>query len=455
MTELPAARRRPVSARAVALECLLAVEGKGSYLNQALSQTLRAYALERRDRDLATELCYGVERRRLTLDWAVDLYLARGRRLSLPVRTLLRLGAYQLLFLDRVPPYAAVDETVALTRRKAGEGAAKLVNAVLRRLAADRTDLPWPDEATDTVRALSVRYSHPQWLVERWLSRFGYDEAVALMTANNGEAPLGIRVNRLRSTPPAVQALLASAGVTAEPSELCDDFLLVQGGSDPGQLPGFRDGLFTPQDVASGLVAKAVAPVPGAHVVDACAGAGTKSCHLAELMAGEGQVTACDLYDHKLRLVALAAQRLGIDTIRTVLCDARRLSEGVGEVDAVLVDAPCTGLGTIRRRPDLRWRRQPEDIHELSRLQKEILAGAALAVRPGGVLVYSTCTTEPEENEQVVSWFLHEWPSFRLEELRHYWPERAALAQVVPGVAHFWPHKHGTDGFFVARMRRV
>ncbi len=433
----------------------MAVEGQGSYLNQALSHTLRQYQLDRRDRDLATELCYGVERRRLTLDWAVDLFLVRDRRLSLPVRILLRLGAYQLLFLDRVPPYAAVDETVALTRRKAGEGAAKLVNAILRRLTAAGTSLPWPDEARDTVGALSVRHSHPAWLVERWLRRYGYDETVALMTANNGEAPLGLRVNRLRSTVPAVEQLMTTAGVTAKPSELCDDFLRVYGGSDPGQLPGFRDGLFTPQDEASGLVAKAVAPVPGWHVVDACAGAGTKACHLAELMGGEGQVTACDLYDHKLRLAAQAAQRLGIDSIRTLVCDARRLPEFAGEVDAVLVDAPCTGLGTIRRRPDLRWRRQPEDIYEMSRLQKEILAGAALAVRTGGVLVYSTCTTEPEENEQVVRAFLHESPSFRLEDLRPYWPERAALAQVVPGVAHFWPHKHGTDGFFIVRMRRV
>jgi len=440
----------------VALECLFAVEARGAYLNQALSRTLRRYPLDRRDRDLATELCYGVERRRLTLDWAVDLFLKKGRsRLEVPVRNVLRLGAYQILFLARVPDYAAVDEAVDLARLYAGEGAARLVNAVLRRLAEAGPDLPWPDEAADPVAALSVRYSHPAWLVERWLARFGRDETVALMEANNAAAPLCVRVNVHRTTRPAVRDMLTEAGVTATPTSLSPDCLVVHDGSDPGQLPGFAGGLLTPQDEASALVARAIGPEPGWRVVDACTGAGTKAAQLAEIMGDAGQVIACDLYAHKLRLVEQAARRLGLSAVRPRQCDARDLAAATGETDAVLVDAPCTGLGTIRRRPDLRWRRQPGDVAAMAAMQKEILAGAATAVRRGGVLVYSTCTTEPEENEGVVTWFLDHVPGFGLEDISGCWPERAAAAQVQAGMAHFWPHRHGTDGFFVARMRRV
>ena len=387
--------------------------------------------LDPRDRALATELAYGATRWLLRLDFELGSRLRQPlHRLPLPIQNILRLGLYQLRFTDRIPPYAAVAEAVAQARHHGHQGTAGLVNAVLRRAAAEPAPAA-PDLATE--------YSHPRWLVERWLARLGREETEALLTADNQSPRVVLRANRLRTTVDGLIATLAEAGVAAVPGRHAPEALVLDRAAVP-DLAALANGLCTVQDEASMLAARILAPQPGWTCLDLAAAPGGKATHLAELMRDEGIVLANDLEPARAKLVQAAARRLGLKSVRVRAADARTLPKNWGgRCDAVLADVPCSGLGTLARRPDLRWQKTETDLRTLPPLQAQLLEAGAACVRPGGRLVYSTCSTEPEENEDVVDTFLRGHPEF------------AADGEAI----RLWPQRDACDGFFIAPMKRL
>jgi len=432
---------------------LVRVATTDAFADVLLAERLRAARLGAADSALATRLVYG------TLAWQgrLDHHLAglvRSplARLEPAVHAALRLGLYQLLFLERVPAYAAVDSSVRLVGR-ARRAAVGLVNAVLRRAAAaGRDGLPLPDAAADPLGRMAVEWSHPRWLVERWARDFETDELVRLLESDNVRGPVSIRANRLRTTRDALRAELAAAGAEAIDGEWAADALVVRrGAARLRATPAWRAGRFAFQGEASQLVAPLLAPAPGARVLDACAAPGGKTAHLAALVGG-GSVVALDVRPAGASRILGEARRLGADAVRALVADARR-PPLAGRFDAVLVDAPCSGLGTLRRHPEVRWRRGPEDITRLAALQREILDGVAPLVRPGGTLVYAVCTLMEEENEDVIRGFLAAWPRFAVDDPSRGVEGRVREALTGDGFLRTLPHRDDLDGFFVARLR--
>ncbi|MCR4399574.1 MAG: 16S rRNA (cytosine(967)-C(5))-methyltransferase RsmB [Syntrophomonadaceae bacterium] len=434
---------------------------EGAYANLALEGQLRRVAWSAADRALLTELVNGTVRMKKHLDWVLSLFLNRpASRLHPWVRDTLRVAAYQLLFLERIPAYAAVDEAVAMTRRL-GPRLAGLVNGVLRALARDRQRVVFPDRRQDPVAYLSTFYSHPEWLVVRWLQRYGSEKTEELLAFDNRAADLCLRVNRLRVERDALLTALRGEGCECEASPLVPWAVRVHSlPRGPGQLEAFARGWCYVQDEGAMLVAPALSPRPGEVVYDLAAGVGGKTTHLAELMGNCGTVRAIESQPARLEQLRVACARLGVTIVEALAADVREgLPPGWQAGDGAVLDAPCSGLGVLRRRADLRWKRREQDIPQLSSLQRELLSAAAGMVRPGGVLVYSTCTLEPEENEEAVRWLLETDRRFRLEDLREplgFFPfqdqdEGAAAA----GFVTLFPPRYGTDGMFIARMRRV
>jgi 16S rRNA (cytosine967-C5)-methyltransferase len=436
-----------VTARDVAFEALLRVERTDAYLNVALDTLLRENALPKNDSALATELTYGVARRQLALDAALSSHASRAlAKVEPAVLVALRLGAYQL-FYTRVKDHAAVDETVALVKRQGLDRASGFVNAILRGMVRNRTT-PLPE---DPIQRLSVEESHPLWLVKRWVARFGESEARALCAADNVPPKVCVRVNAARASREEVKAALLAEGVAAHETPLSPVGLWLEGAGPLGSLAAFRKGLIQAQDEAAQLVSILLSPRPGMRVLDACAAPGGKTCHLAERLAGRGEIVALDLHPRKLAHLSAEARRLGHSRlVHPVAADASRpLPFGAGGFDAALLDAPCSGLGTLRRHPELRYRRREEDIPRLAALQRGLLENVARYVKPGGILVYAVCSMEPEEGEEQVR-------SFKVSGLLPVPVEAsgAALSEVAgpQGIATF-PHRHEADGFFAARLR--
>ncbi|EKP93737.1 ribosomal RNA small subunit methyltransferase RsmB [Thermaerobacter subterraneus DSM 13965] len=450
---------RPAGGREAAFLALLAAETGPVYVDQALARLLEGSGLPARERALATELAYGVARRQGSLDWALARWARRPpERLDPPVRVALRLGAYQLWHLDRIPDHAAVAESVELVRRHGPGYAAGFVNAVLRRAA--RHGFPHeavPGAAEDLETHLALTLAHPRWLVRRWLERLGPEETRRLLEANNRIPPLSARVNMLRADPRSLAAALAAQGVAVEPGRFLPEALRLGHGVSPAELEAFQQGALTWQDESSMLAVHVLDPRPGQLVLDVAAAPGGKSTHMAERMGDRGRVVACDVDPGRLEKVRAAARRLGLRSVEPLALDGRLLPERfAGQADRVLADVPCSGLGVIARRPDLRWRKTPEDLKALAALQGELLRAAAACLKPGGVLVYSTCTTEPEENQQVVEGFLREGGDrFAAVDLR---PRLPAPLRDEPGTERgwlqLWPHRHGVDGFFIACLQR-
>ncbi len=441
--------------RRAAFDILMRIEKERSYADILLDRELSAGTLTGPDRGLLTELVYGVLRRRGTLDYLIDRFSSQKvNKLERAVLVLLRLGLYQAFFLDRVPVSAAVNETVNLAKSLAPR-AAGFVNAVLRNADRGREAIVYPDREKNLAAFLATRYSHPAWLAERWLDQLGPAETELLAEAMAAPPPLTIRVNTLRTSRDELAVRLAAEGGTVTPARYSPDGLHLAAAGPLAQLPSFREGLFMVQDESSQLAARFLGPSPGAAALDLCAAPGGKATHLAQLMENRGTVTACDAGERKLRFIRDNAERLGIAIITTLAIDASgpltRLDKK--SYDRVLVDAPCSGLGVIRRHPEGKWWRTPADIPRLAVTQKKILANAAERVTAGGILLYAVCSPDREENEVVVDDFLSQRRDFVLEDLRELFPAWEELF-TEQGCFRSWPHRHGMDGFFAARLRK-
>ncbi len=426
------------------------VETDASFADSALEADLTSRRLEARDAALATELVFGTLRWQGYLDWILSPH-SRRRLASLDprVRILLRMTAYQIAFLERVPAFAAVNDAVTLAPGSPGVSA--FVNAVLRSFARRGAREREPAPPRNPIEALAARCSFPAWIVERWVVRYGRDEAESLMRALNERPPLTLRANRLRITRDELGRRLADEdGLDWRPTRMAPEGLVVGPGGAPGEWRAFAEGACAVQDEASMLIARMLAPEPGSTVADVCAAPGTKTTHLAELMDNRGRILAFDREPARLARVGDAAARLGIAIIDARDGPVESLAPGFRDAcDGVLVDAPCSNLGVLRRNPEVKWRRQPSDIALASRRQSEILGAAAAMVRPGGRLVYATCSLEPEENDGVARAFLAVQPEFRVDP-----PADFPLALDAGGWLRCRPHVHGTDGFCAVRFRR-
>ena len=433
------------TARGVALEALTACEKQGAWSDGYLKMAIGGAGLDGRDAALATRLCFGVLQNRMLLDFYLERLCATPlKKLEVPVLAALRLGAYQLLFLDRVPDHAAVSESVDLARKRAqNPRAAGLVNGVLRSLLRQRAELPAPPD-------LATRYSHPQWLVDAFLARLGREEGEALLAADNGEPPTCAQVNPLKTTSEALMSALAKRGVEAEPHPWLPGCLLLRHTGSLEGLPEFQDGLFYIQDAAARLAVLAAEPRPGWRVLDACAAPGGKSFAAALAIGDRGEVRSCDIHPHKEGLIQAGAKRLGLSCIRTEVLDSKACKEDFLDVfDLVIADVPCSGLGIIRKKPDIRYK-DPRPLENLPRVQGAILDNVARYVRPGGALLYATCTLLERENEGVVRSFIDRHNHFTLEGFQVPGP----FKDTETGMLTCWPHRHGTDGFFFAKLRR-
>lgn len=440
----------PADPREAALRILHAVDTRSAFSDRLLDGAHQQAGGDPRDRALLHELVKGTLRWRGKLDWALDQRIHIGLQGVQPwIRNVLRLGAYQVLMLDRVPAHAAVDESVKLAHKYGHPGAAGLVNSVLRRLTEEKGTLEWP--AGDDAESLAVSGSHPLWIVERWLARFGPEETRALLLADNRVVPTGLRANTLKATREQLVEKLAAEGVEARLGELSPDLVWVDGHQSPGQLQAFQQGLCTAQDESEALVARIVDPQPHERLLDLCAAPGGKSTHLAERIGDEGEVWAMERDAHRVASLEATIARLGQHSIHVVHGDGRSYAFPM-PFDRALVDAPCSGLGVLARRADARWRKGPAMFEELPPVQLELLEAAARRLRPGGVLVYSVCTFEPEETDDVIRRFLEAHPEFTLESVAGLVPDAVVTPE---GTMRVLPQRHGCDGAFAARMRRA
>jgi len=453
-------RRRasaPTHTRLLALRVLERVSSAGAYADLLLHSSLARSSLNAPDRAFATDLVYGTLRWRGKIDYYLSHFVDRDlAKLEPLVASTLQLGAYQLLCSSRIPANAAVDESVRCIRAAGMDRATGLVNAVLRRLARERSKIALPSADADPIAHLTHALSLPAWLAERWIERYGIVGAVAFAKASNEPPPLTIRANRTRVAAGELLQGLRESFPDAAACRFARDGIVLGRKGNPARDPSFLAGRFSVQDEASQLVVALLDPQPGECVLDLCAAPGGKTTAIAERIGPTGSVVAVDRNARRLDLVQRAVRRLGLSGIRTVVRDATRpLTELTppGGFDRILVDAPCSGLGTLRRNPDAKWRVKPGDPARLAELQRALVANAASVLRPGGTLVYSSCTVLAEENEEIARHFTRESRDFVSLP-------KAALPNEIRNVAdsegflRTFPHIHDTDGFFAARFER-
>jgi 16S rRNA (cytosine967-C5)-methyltransferase len=438
-------------ARRAAFDILRRVEAEGAYAS-ALVSALPQSSLSREDRALAQEIALGVLRWQRSLDYFIERYSRRPvKRLDLSVLISLRMGLYQLRHLTRIPPSAAVNESVNLVKIARAASAAGMVNAVLRNAARHIEEAPGA-AIDDAAERASVEVSHPRWMLERWATWMGETESLALALANN-EPPLGtFRVNTLRATVDEALARLLDEGLTARPSEYVPGAFVVESGPASATTQAVERGLIYLQDEASQLVSLLLEPRNDERILDLCAAPGSKSSHLAALTEEKAWIVACDIHPHRLATLAATCHRLGIGSVDAVALDATSempVLESAQKFDRVLIDAPCSGTGTLRRNPEIKWRLAPDDIQRLSDVQSSLLERGASMLASGGRLVYSTCSIEREENEGVIRRFIEGGAPFRLLE-----PKAHTNLITGDGFVRTFPHKHGTDGFFAAVLEK-
>lgn len=441
--------------RQLAFVALQNIYRRGAYSDMALDRVLRQSELNSADRGFVAELVYGIVRRSRSLDALINgLGKKKASQQPPDLRIILQIGLYQLRYLDRIPVSAAVNTSVDLAKNNGLKSLSGVVNGLLRqyeRLSTKGEDpLKLPSNA---VERLGILYSFPDWIVKLWIEQFGQVETEQLCEWFNRPPGIDLRVNLLKTSVDEVEAAFTEAGIAVCRLPHLPQALRLTGGTRHiQQLPGFQEGWWTVQDSSAQLVTHLLDPQPGEAIVDACAAPGGKTTHIAELMQDNGTIWGCDIHASRLRKLKENAQRLQLHSIQIYTGDSRELEQFIEACDRVLLDAPCSGLGTLHKRPDIRWRQTPEKIQELSRLQEELLTQTAKWVKPGGTLVYATCTLNTSENERVIDSFCDRHPNWQISPPSSHSP--AACFASMPGWIRILPYQHQMDGFFMVKLKK-
>ena len=453
-TERRAPRPANLAPRRVALETLLDVSRSDAYASLALDKRLAQANLPRRDRAFVTQLVYGTLENRITLDWRIDQFLQGDKEIDETIREILRMGAYQLFYLDRVPDMAAVDESVSLTRAMGFEALTGLVNGVLRNMIRGKNDVVWPKPQDDAVKYLSIMFSAPEALCEMLVKAYGEHDAMEILRYRPKDRTVTVRVNYLRCDDARLRSLFADDELDFEPGAL-EGVYKVHGAGDMTRMRAFQNGLFTIQGESSVLAARMVGAKPGQTVLDACAAPGGKTAVLSEMMNDTGRVYAWDTHAHRVELIRGTVNRLKLENVRPAVKDASVQREDMAmTLDAALIDAPCSGTGVMTEKPDVKYRVTAEGVQSLCLTQAAILDAVAPMVKVGGTLVYSTCSILPQENEEQIKLFLARHPEYEVLRMGAELPEKLAAHEGEYGLQMF-AHRDGTDGFYVCRLRRV
>ncbi|MFT9817277.1 16S rRNA (cytosine(967)-C(5))-methyltransferase RsmB [Lysinibacillus sp. NPDC056185] len=435
--------------RDATLSILLAVDKNQAYSNLLLNETIKRHKIEAKDRALLTEITYGTLQYKMTLDYYLEPFI-RGS-VDHWVRWLLRLSLYQMHYLTRIPPHAAVNEAVEIAKRRGHKGIASMVNGILRSIL--RQGVASTDDIKDPIERLAIETSHPEWLVQRFVDNYGIEVAAEMLHENNVPPVQTVRVNTTKASVEQAIASIEEEGLAAKRSELMPECLHVTNGQ-PARTKAFQEGLITIQDESSMIPANVLHPSPGMRVLDMCAAPGGKTTHIAEIMKNEGSILATDLHPHKLDLIDHNTDRLGIDIVETAPIDGRKAPDFLQpeSFDAILVDAPCSGLGVMRRKPDIKYTKREEDLESLQKIQLALLDAATKVLKIDGKLVYSTCTVDKRENEGTVEAFLTTHPEMEAIQLESL-PTKLAEKQA-NGMLQVFPQDCGSDGFFVAAFRK-
>ncbi|MEM9543066.1 MAG: 16S rRNA (cytosine(967)-C(5))-methyltransferase [Cyanobacteria bacterium P01_E01_bin.42] len=441
------------NSRQLAFNALKQIYAQGAYTDIALDRALKDPAIPPADRGLTTELVYGIVRRQRSLDTLIDqLGKKTAKQQPLELRIILQIGLYQLRYLSQIPDSAAVNTAVELAKKNGFNKLSGVVNGILRqylRLAIDKNDpLKLPE---DKVKALGIFHSFPDWIVESWLPQFGFEKTEKLCQWFNQAPAIDLRVNALKTTREEMRSRLETAGITATILPQLPQTLRLQGKiGNISQLPGFKEGLWSVQDSSAQLVAYLLDPQPGETIIDACAAPGGKTTHIAEMMGDRGRILAIDRAESRLKKVQQNIRRLQLNAIEIRTGDSCNLPELASSCDRVLLDAPCSGLGTLHRHPDIRWRQTPEKLPQLIALQQNLLKSVATWVKPGGVLVYATCTLNPRENEDLIEDFLQSHPQWEIEKPAIAFPFSAFASP--RGWLKIFPADRAMDGFFMVKL---
>jgi len=445
-------------ARSCAVKIICRCERTDSYLEKLIDAELKNDSLNDFDKALLNEISHGVIRWMRRLDWFLNGFYRGNYEKCLPeVRNAMRVALYQILFLNKIPYSAAVNEAVEFIKRIHGEKHAGVVNGLLRTIIRTLENLVWPTREIDEVNYLGIIQSHPNWMVRRWINRFGFDETVKLCEENNKRPVMSLRVNSLKISNGDFENYLKEKNLYYKNGNFLDNFFTTKTMSKIYTDELFSQGFFSVQDESAGLVAKLMDPKKDDLILDVCSAPGGKTSHLSELMNNEGQIIAVEKYLSRLEVMSKNLERLGVKNVKKIhddICQpvSKELKENLlGKADKILVDAPCSGLGVLSKKPDIKWKRVLEDICNLQKLQVEILENSVKYLKPSGVLVYSTCTTETEENMDVINIFLTNHPEFSIDNAGKYVSEKVVNKD---GCIELFPHKHNVDGAFSVRLIR-
>lgn len=429
-----------VNIRELVLSLLLTITRDGEYSHIAVSNVLEKYQyLEKRERAFITRVTEGTLEHMVEIDYIINQFSkVKVNKMKPVIRCIIRSGVYELKYMDSIPASATCNEAVKLAKKKGFSSLTGFVNGVLRNISRNLENIEYPDREKEPVRSLSVRYSMPEWIVELWRSEYGLERTEQMLASFLKEVPLSIRTNRSKIIPGQLKEILEAEGLTVVPDQELTDAFYIEGVDYLQSLESFRQGLFYVQDISSMKAAKAAEPKENDYVIDVCAAPGGKSIQIAELMHGTGRVKACDLTEYKVKLIEDNIRRCGITNMQAVCRDATVYDETEKEkADIVVADLPCSGLGVMRRKKDIRYQMTPEKLRTLAALQRKILHVVQEYVKPGGMLVYSTCTIHRGENEENVEWFLKEHTGFELIFMEQ-----------------LFPSDGNGDGFFIAKLRK-
>jgi len=453
---------RNIPSRKLILRILNRLEKQNSYLNILLPSFFLKYKPIDQDKALMQEISYGVTRFKKRLDWIISQFLTNKKvTFPLTIQNILRMGIYQILYLEKVPDYAIVYESVELAKQSPFKGYSGLVNAILRNVIRKSANINWPDIKSDPINYISVFYSFPEWLVRRWINRFGLDMCLKICQANNIKPSLTLRINSLKISMQQFRERLSELKITFQESVyLPATAIIIKDFYEVGKIPIFKEGLFTIQDESSMLASEFLAPVAGETIIDMCSGPGGKTTHMAQLMQNKGKIMALEINQSRLEMVVAEARRLGIEIISPVLIDSRKLNSAyLGKADKILVDAPCSGTGVIRKKPDIKWKQWDiSHLNGLNQIQENLLDTAAQYLKLGGELLYTTCSIEKEENEDIILKFIKKHTNFTIQESSQFVEKNGIVnyktnikeaIQLIPGYSG-----KNIDGFYIIKMKK-